>query len=78
MCKKVNDAVAEVREEVWQGRVSWCFNEIRRLIRSYPRHKHVGDVFENIGEDTALKEGEQPYEEKEYGSDSGATSEKST
>ena len=45
MRKKVDDAVAEVTEEVRQGRMSWCFNDIRRLIRSYPRHKHVDDVF---------------------------------
>ena len=57
MRKKVNDAVAEVREEVRQGRMCWCFNDIRRLIRPYPKHTHVDGVFENIGEDTALKEG---------------------
>jgi hypothetical protein len=44
---------------------------------AYPRQRHVDDVFENIGEDTAMKEGGQPYEEKEYGSDFGAASEKS-
>jgi hypothetical protein len=55
----------------------WCFNDIRRLIRAYPRHKHVGDIFGNIGEDMALEEGEQPYKDEEQGSDSGAPSEAS-
>ena len=51
MRRKVNSAAAKVREEVQQGRMSWCSNGIRRRIRPYPRHKHVDDVFENIGED---------------------------
>jgi hypothetical protein len=37
----------------------------------------VDDVFENLGEDTALEEGEQPYTDEEQGSDSGAPSEAS-
>jgi hypothetical protein len=77
MRKKVNSAVAEVREEVRQRRMCWCFNDIRRLIRPYPRHKHVDDVFKNIVEDTALEEGEQPNKDEEQGSDSGAPSEAS-
>ena len=37
MRRKVNAAVAEVREEVLPGRMSWCFNDIIRLIRPCPR-----------------------------------------
>ena len=37
----------------------------------------MDDVFENLGEDMALEEGEQPYEDEEQGSNSGAASETS-
>ena len=72
MRKKVNSAVAEVREEVAQGRLTWRYNYIRRLIRPYPTHRHVDDVLANLGEDTALEEGEKPYEDDEKESDGGA------
>jgi len=72
--KKVSSTVAEVREEVKQGRLTWCYNDIRRLTRPYPRHKHVGDALATLGEDTALEEEEQPYEDEEQGSDAGAES----
>ena len=52
--------------------MSWCFNGIRRLIRPYPSNERVDDVLANLGEDTALEEGEQPYEDEEQGSDAGA------
>ena len=74
MRKKVSSTVAEVREEVKQGRLAWCYKDIRRLIRPYPRHKHVDDALANLGEDTALAEEEQPYEDEEQGSDAGAES----
>ena len=74
MRTKVNSAVAEVREEVKSGRLSWSFTDIRRLIRPYPKHKHADDVLENIGEDTALEQGELPYEDDGQGSDAGTES----
>ena len=37
----------------------------------------MDDVFQNIGVDTALEEGEQPYKDEEQGSDSGEPSEAS-
>ena len=77
MRAKVNAAVAEVREEVAQKRLTWCYNDIRRLIRPYPKRKHVDEVFANLGEDTALEEGEKPYEDKENDSDGGADTEAS-
>jgi hypothetical protein len=43
MRKKVNSAVAEIREEVKQARMSWCSTDIRRLIRPCPRNEHVDD-----------------------------------
>jgi len=44
MRKKVSSTAAEVREEVKQGRLTWCYADIRRLVRPYPRHKHVDDA----------------------------------
>ena len=77
MRQKVNAAVAEVRAEVKEGRLTWCLNDIRRLIRPYPPHQHVDTILVALGEDTALEEGEQPYKDEEQGSDSGAASETS-
>jgi len=77
MRKKVCSAVAEVREEVKRGRLTWCYEDIRRLIQPYPRHKHVDDVLANLGEDTALEDGEQPYEDEEQDGNAGAESDAS-
>ena len=49
MRQKVNAAAAEVREEVKQGRVSWCLTDIKRLILAYPRHKHVDAALADLG-----------------------------
>ena len=63
MRKKVNSAVAEVREEVAQGRLTWCYTGCTRLIRPYPKHKHVDDVLANLGEDTVLEDKGNTYED---------------
>ena len=55
MRHKVNAAVAEVRAEVKEGRLAWCYNDIRRLIRPCPRHQHVEGIVAALGEDTALE-----------------------
>ena len=68
MRQKVNAAVAEVRAEVQEGRLTWCYNDIRRLIWPYPRHQHVGGILAALGEDTALEDAEKPYEDAEQGS----------
>ena len=77
MRQKVNAAVAEVRAEVDEGRLKWCFNAIRRLIRAYPPHQDVDTILEALGEDTALENGEKPYEATDQGSDAGAASDQS-
>ena len=77
MREKVNAAVAEVRAGVQVVRLRWCVNDIRRLIRSYPPHQHVDTILAALGEDTALEDGEKPYEEADQGSDAGAASDPS-
>ena len=54
-----------------------CYNDIRRLIRPYPTQQHVDCILVALGEDTALEDGEKPYEEVDEGSDTGAASEPS-
>jgi len=72
MREKVTAAVAEVKEEVRAGRLRWCYKDIMRHILPHPRKQHVDDVLANIGDDTALDEGDKATEEAEGGDDGGS------
>ena len=69
MRSKVNSAVAEVREEVAEGRLTWSYNDIRRLIQPYPK-RSVDVALGNLGEDTSFAEGYKQYASDEKESDS--------
>ena len=49
MREKGKAAVAEARAEVQEGRLRWCVNDIRRLLRSYPPHQHVDTILAALG-----------------------------
>ena len=74
MRAKINSAVAEVKDEVEAGRLRWTAEDVRRVIRPYPKHKHVDAVLAHMEDDTWVPEGERPYVEDEadtsaFGSD---------
>ena len=49
MPQKVNAAVAEVRADVRGGRLTWCYTDILRLIRPYPKQQHVECILAALG-----------------------------
>ena len=51
MREKVNAAVAEVREEIKHGRLSWCLEDVKRLKKPFPEVREVDAVLKAIGED---------------------------
>ena len=59
MRAKVAAAVAEVKAEVEAGRLRWCYDDIMRLILPHPRRGRCDDVLANLGDGTALDEGDQ-------------------
>ena len=63
MRDKINSAVADVREEVANGRLAWVSSDVARLIQPHPRHR-ADAVLARIGDDTAIPLGEKPYHEK--------------
>ena len=80
MRAKINSAVAEVKAEVAAGRLGWNVQDVQRLIRPYPKHRHVDEILERQGDDTWCPEGERPYEDDDVdtsapGGDGGPESE---
>ena len=74
MRRKIDAAVAEVREEVQAGRLKWTFRDVQRLIRPYPARKEVDRLIEKMHDDTWIVEGEATYE-KEAAADADAPAE---
>ncbi len=71
MRRKVAAAVAEVEEEVKAGRLRWTYKDIMRLILPHPRRGHCDDVFVNLGDETALDEGDMIWHGMEGAEDAG-------
>ena len=53
-----------VRREARAGRLKWTYDDVKSLIQPYPRRK-ADSVFENLGDQHQLDEGEKPYEDDE-------------
>ena len=66
---KINSAVAEVRAEVEAGRLCWSVQDVRRVIRPYPKHKHADLILAQQDDDTWIPEDERPYLDDEAGTD---------
>jgi hypothetical protein len=61
MREKIDAAVAEVREEVRAGRLSWTLPHILRLIKPYPKHRKTDEVLEKMKDDTWIEEGQASF-----------------
>jgi hypothetical protein len=61
MRAKIDSAVAEVKAEVAAGRLCWSLADVQRVIRPYPKHKHVDAVLELQGDDTWRPEGDRAF-----------------
>ena len=59
MRPKINAAVADVRERVRQGRLSWTEAHVRSLIAPYRKVREVDEALERMGDDTWLEEDEE-------------------
>jgi hypothetical protein len=70
---RINREVAQVREEVRSGRLSWNMADVRRLIAPYPAHKKVDAVLAKIEDHAWLEEEDTPYldEDEEKDVDAG-------
>jgi len=81
MRDKINREVEQVRAEVRAGRLTWCYEDVQRLIPPYPVRKKIDETLERLGEDAwlDLEEGELPYDdvagEDGAGPDSGTSDE---
>ena len=53
-----------VRHEARAGRLKWTYDDVKSLIQPYPRRK-ADSVFENVGDQHQMDEGEKPYEDDE-------------
>ncbi len=74
MRAKINSAVAEVKAEVAAGRLGWSAQDVQRVIRPYPKHKHVDAILGLQGDDDKRPEGEKAWADDEedtsaFGSD---------
>ena len=73
MRTKINAAVADVYEEVREGRLSWNVHDVKRLIKPYIKHKHIDAVLEKMHDDTWVPEGEAVFEDDDAKSSSGSS-----
>ena len=62
MRENITSAVAQVKQEVSANRLEWTFAHVRRLLLPYPKRAKVDVVLARIGDDTAVPEGEAPYD----------------
>ena len=61
MRDKIAAAVADVREEHDQGRLSWSVADVKHLIQPHPRHAK-DTTLARLGDDNAaVAAGEKPY-----------------
>ena len=60
MRAKICSAVAEVREEVAANRLGWNVEDVKRLMKPYPKRSGVDETLERLGGDTSILEGECP------------------
>jgi hypothetical protein len=65
MRAKIDSAVAEVKAEVAAGRLGWSVKDVQRVIRPYPKHKHVDAILELQGDDDKRPEGEKAWADDE-------------
>ena len=73
MRTKINAAVADVYEEVLEGRLSWNVHDVKRLIKPYRKHKHIDAILEKMSDDTWVPEGEAVFEDDDAKSSSGSS-----
>ena len=64
MRAKINSAVAEVQEEIAAKRLGWNVEDVKRIIRPYPKNEQVDAVLAKIENDTWIPEGECAYEQE--------------
>ena len=73
MRTKINAAVADVYEEVREGRLSWNVHDVKRLIKPYRKHKHIDAILEKMSDDTWVPEGEAVFVDDDAKSSSGSS-----
>ena len=73
MRTKINAAVADVYEEVREGRLSWNVHDAKRLIKPYRKHKHIDAILEKMSDDTWVPEGEAVFVDDDAKSSSGSS-----
>ena len=62
--EKLAKEIAIVRHEARAGRLTWNYEDVKKLIQSYPRRKD-DDVLELMGDHNQLEDDEQPYVDEE-------------
>jgi hypothetical protein len=50
----IDQELAAVADEMDAGGITWCQNDVQRLISAYPSHKKVDRILERLGEDFYL------------------------
>ena len=70
MRAKINEVADEVSEACRNGHIRWCYNDVRGLIQSHPRHKRTDEVRAAMGDDKE-QDGvdDAPFKDEEGDSD---------
>ena len=58
MRAKINSSAAEVEEEVAAKRLGWNVEDVKRIIKPYPKNEQVDAFLAKIEDDTWIPEGE--------------------